>query len=144
MNRCTPRLTVSLLVSVCALLEAAIGVTAFTSTSAIAQTESFKPSAREFPSTALRGEMVVQNHPDITLNGKAERLSPGARIFAPNNALVMSATLANQTVLVNYLRDSGGQINQVWLLNAEEAKEKRAGSSRTIFNFITDTLTGTP
>jgi hypothetical protein len=143
MNRCTPRLSspsracllVALTIAFCA------GVV---SLSAHAQTTAAKPSVREFPKAALRGEMVVKNHPEIVLNGKAERLSPGARIWDKDGALVMSARLAGQVVTVNYLREGGGLIHQVWILNSEELKEKRAGGNATIFNFITGSTPATP
>lgn len=109
-----------------------------------AQTVDVKPSVREFPKTALRGEMVVKNHPEIVLNGKAERLSPGARIWDRDGALVMSARLAGQVVAVNYLREGGGMVHQVWILNSEELKEKRAGGNATIFNFTTGSTPATP
>ncbi len=102
-----------------------------------AQTTEATPFVRQFPPTARRGEMAMQNHPVLVLNGKPERLSPGARIFDQNNHLVLSGQLVGRDVVVNYVRDGGGQIHQIWLLNAEEAKEKRAGGLATIFNFIT-------
>ena len=104
---------------------------------AVAQTTEATPNVRQFPPKAQRGEMAMQNHPVLVLNGKTERLSPGARIFDQNNHLVLSGQLVGRDVVVNYVRDGGGQIHQVWLLNAEEAKEKRAGGLATIFNFIT-------
>jgi hypothetical protein len=110
-----------------------------------AQTSSdAKPNVRQFPKAAMRGEMVVKNHPLLTLNGKPEQLSPGARIFDKNNYLVLSGQLVNQELLVNYVRDGGGQIHQVWILNSEEAKEKRAGSNITIFNFFSGSTPATP
>ena len=95
------------------------------------------PTVREFPAAAMRAEMTVQNHSEISLNDKPERLSPGARIFDTRNLLVLSSQLQGQRLNVNYLRDTGNQIERVWILNPEEAKQKRPGSERTIFNFIT-------
>lgn len=66
--------------------------------------------------------MVVTNTPDLLLNGKAERLSPGARIRSDNNMLVMSAALTGQNLLVNYTREPHGLIHEVWILNAAEAQ----------------------
>ena len=89
----------------------------------------------------MRAVMKVQSHPVITLNGQAERLSPGARIFDNNNYLVLSGQLVNQDLLVNYLRDGAGQIHQVWILNSEEAKEKRAGSTTNTFDYSSGNTT---
>ena len=81
---------------------------------------------RQFPAAALRGTLEVTTPPDILINGKPARLSPGARIKGTTNTLVMSASLAGQPVLVNYLRDGQGLVHEVWLLTAAEALEKPA------------------
>jgi hypothetical protein len=120
------------------------GVSVVFSASAIAQISDAKPGVRQFPTSAMRGDLVVKNHPLIAINGKPERLSPGARIFDKNNHLVLSGQLVNQEMLVNYVRDGGGQIHQVWILNSEEAKEKRAGSNTTIFNFFSGSTAVNP
>jgi hypothetical protein len=82
---------------------------------------------RKFPPTALRGVLVVTQPPQITLNGLPAQLSPGARIRAPNNLLVLSGTLLGQSLLVNYVQDAQGQIHEVWILTEAEAQEPRAG-----------------
>jgi len=93
------------------------------------------PSVRNFPKTALRAVLVVRAPPEISLNGKADRLSPGARIRNINNNYVQSGNLLGQELLVNYTRDTGGQVHEVWILNPEEAKEKRAGLNSRNFIF---------
>ena len=130
MNRCATRWMNALLVATLPLLACL---------PALAQLETVKPFARDFPKSAMRGEMVALTHPLITINGKSERLSPGARIHDTNQHLVMSGQLVGNNFLVNYLRDGNGHIHQVWILNSEEAKEKRAGSTAPIFNFNTGT-----
>lgn len=92
-------------------------------------------SVRQFPKAALRGLLVVRAPPDISLNGKADRLSPGARIRNVNNNYVLSGALLGQELLVNYTRDSTGLVYEVWVLSAEEAREKRAGLSTRNFIF---------
>ena len=124
MNRCTPHLLCALLV--------------LTAASATAQT-----AVRQFPAAALRGEMVVVAPPDITLDGKADRLSPGSRIRGTDNLLVMSGALVNQKVVVNYLRESAGTVHEMWILNAEEAKLKRPNSKKSWFSFF-DSAEPTP
>jgi hypothetical protein len=94
---------------------------------------------RNFPDAALRGTLTVVAPPTIELDGKADRLSPGARIRNPNNMLVLPGNLVGQTVLVNYTREPGGMVHEVWLLTPDEAKVKRAaaeGSGFSIRNFI--------
>jgi hypothetical protein len=55
----------------------------------------------------------------------ADRLSPGSRIRATSNLLVMSASLVGQELTVNYVRDAAGLLHEVWILTPEEAAAKR-------------------
>ncbi len=84
---------------------------------------------RDFPAKALRGTLVVVQPPNVTMDDRATRLSPGARIYNTNNSLVMSSSLLNKEVVVNYTLDLRDQIQNVWILTEAEAeaKEKRAG-----------------
>lgn len=85
---------------------------------------------REFPAPALRGILQVTQPPEILLDGRADRLSPGARILGPRNELVMSASIAGERLVVNYTREPNGMVHQVWLLNQQEAALKRPGATR--------------
>jgi len=80
---------------------------------------------RNFPESALRGKLVVTLPPHVTLNGKPDRLSPGARIHDTANLLVLSGGLVNQELVVNYVRDGHGLIHEVWILTPQEAALKR-------------------
>ncbi|MDP3521112.1 MAG: hypothetical protein Q8S02_10870 [Hydrogenophaga sp.] len=84
---------------------------------------------RAFPDQAMRGQMVVGTPPVITINGKTERLSPGARIRDTDNRIVFANTLSGQQLVVNYVRESNGLVHEVWLLNAFEKAQPRAGAS---------------
>ena len=122
MNRCTSQITGALalfLVAASASL-APLPVRA--------QSAEFKAAVRQFPQAARRGEMVVLAPPAITLNDKPDQLSVGSRIRDANNHLVMSGALLNQKLVVNYTRESAGNVHEVWILNSEEAKESRPGS----------------
>ena len=77
---------------------------------------------RQFPATALRGEITVTAPPEITLNGESARLAPGARIRAQDNMLQLSATLVGRPMRVNYTVDTYGLVRDVWILRPEEAK----------------------
>ncbi len=99
------------------------------------------PNIRNFPANAKRGEMNVVAPPMITMNGQPDRLSPGARIQNMNRMLVLTGSLVNQPVVVNYTRDNLGQVQQVWILNSEEVKQKRPGRPRErnfLFGFEAD------
>ena len=113
MNRCASRspffLVQSLAMALVAMLLAA---------SAWAQM-----GLRPFPPKTQRAVMQITQTPELLLNGKSERLSPGARIHGRDNLLVMSGTLTGQKVLVNYVRESSGQVYEVWILTDAEAAQ---------------------
>ena len=76
---------------------------------------------RNFPANTERGALVVTQPPEVLINGKPERLSPGARIRATNNLLVLSGTLVGQNLLVNFVREPQGMVHEVWILTEAEA-----------------------
>ena len=90
---------------------------------------------REFPAKAMRGSLQVIAPPNVLLNGQTARLSPGARIKGPSNALVMSASLVGSTVAVNYVLDMQGLVHEVWILTPQEARAERKGME-PVTNFI--------
>src|SRR5574337_954804 len=91
---------------------------------------------RSFPKNALRGELVVsQQPPVIELDGHADRLAPGARIFGPSNVILMSGALIGQTLTVNYTRDGMGLVHDVWILTDAEARQPRAAAQSSNFTF---------
>lgn len=79
---------------------------------------------RNFPPNALRGTLVVVDPPQVTINGLAARLAPGARIRGANNILVMSGTIAGQKLLVHYTLDAQGALHDIWILTPAEAARK--------------------
>jgi hypothetical protein len=87
-------------------------------------TAAFAQAPRNFPATALRGEIVVIQPPEIALNGKPARLAPGARIRGVDNLMLMSAAMVGQRLVVHYTRDSSGQLLDVWLLSTAELARK--------------------
>lgn len=95
---------------------------------------------RQFPEAALRGVLQITNPPEVLLDGKTDRLSPGARIRGVQNELVMSGGLIGERLVVNYTREAHGLVHDVWLLNSEEAALKRRGSS-TGRNFMFESET---
>jgi len=87
-----------------------------------AQAQSLK---RPFPQDALRGKLTMTQPPYGRMDDREVRLSPGARIMSDNNTVVRPASLVGKELLVNYRVDGRGQIQMVWILTPEEAKEKR-------------------
>ncbi|WP_310384818.1 hypothetical protein [Roseateles sp.] len=79
---------------------------------------------RPFPAHALRGEMVVLQTPDISLNGKPARLAPGARVRGDTHLLQQPASLSGEKLIVHYTLDPTGLLMDVWVLNPVELANK--------------------
>ncbi len=75
---------------------------------------------RNFPATALRGELRVTQPPEALLNGAPARLAPGARIRDTQNMLAMSGAVAGRPMVVNYTLDTLGLVLDVWVLTDQE------------------------
>src|SRR5262245_54826483 len=75
---------------------------------------------RNFPATALRGEISFGQPPEVLVNGNPARLAPAARIRGLNNLLVMSGALMGQKAVVNYVVDPLGLVQDVWILTDTE------------------------
>jgi hypothetical protein len=79
---------------------------------------------RNFPATALRGEIVIVQPPDIAVNGRSARLAPGSRIRNTQNLLTLSGALVGQPLTVHYTVDPLGLVLDVWILtDAERARQ---------------------
>jgi hypothetical protein len=63
---------------------------------------------------------VSATPPIISVDGREDRLSPGARVRDRNNMLVLSGALAGKTLYTVYRRDSAGLVHEVWLLDEQE------------------------
>ena len=127
MNRCTSRLVTSILLAFSAALAGL---------PAAAQDVGDPPAVRDFPKNALRGQLVVLAPPEISMDGKPDRLAPGARLRSSDNLLLLTGQVINQKLTVNYLRDNMGLVQQVWVLTDAEAKLKRPNSPPSLFNFV--------
>ena len=85
---------------------------------------------RIFPQNVERGVVKFSDVPlEVKLNGKEERLAPGARVRGPQNTFVLNYALVGQTFTVNYLRDPAGLVRDIWLLTPEEAQNMPDGSA---------------
>ena len=77
---------------------------------------------RVFPEKAKRGDMKAYKYPAMKIGDKVLQLSPGSRIFNEQNMIIMPASLQKQAAPLMYTLDMRGDLSQVWLLTAEEAK----------------------
>lgn len=116
MNRCLPHPRHVM----AALLALSAGLALFFPPPAAAQAAMARTPL--IPQAAKRGVLVVTQPPEVLLDGRPERLSPGTRIRGRNNLLVLSASLVGQELPVRYVRDPLGLIHEVWILTEAEAK----------------------
>jgi hypothetical protein len=75
---------------------------------------------REAPKDVVLGKLVVTAPPEVILDGKPDRLSPGSRIRDLNNMLVLSGNIVGKTLPVVYRRDAAGLVHEAWILTDEE------------------------
>lgn len=98
------------------------------------------PGLRKFPANALRGKIRVVQAPEILMDGKPERLSPGSRIRDTQQRMVMSASITNMEFIVNFVRNPLGEVHEVWILNELEAKQKlKTNTPERNFSFASET-----
>ena len=57
--------------------------------------------------------------PEVTIDGKAMRLAPGARIIGANN-LTITPNQVPANSRVRYRTDASGLVTQVWILPGEQ------------------------
>ncbi|WP_236698529.1 hypothetical protein [Xylophilus sp. Leaf220] len=100
-----------------------------------AQTAESMAAVRNFPETAMRGRLRVTYPPVVLMDGKPDRLSVGGLIRDTQGRAVLSATLAEQDLIVNYRRDGFGEIAEVWLLTPDEAA-LRPGRQRSLLESL--------
>jgi hypothetical protein len=92
--------------------------------------------SRQFPPQALRGRLQVVQAPEILIDGKSERLSPGARIRDSQQRLLLAAQLVGLDLVVNFVRNPFGQVHEVWVLTeAEAAQPIRLNTPNRNFTF---------
>jgi hypothetical protein len=97
-----------------------LAATALTLFVALAPQQAQAQMARNFPANALRGEIAVVQPPELLLNGRPVRLSPGARVRDENNMLALTGALAGRRLIVHYTVDTSGLVADIWILTPAE------------------------
>jgi hypothetical protein len=75
---------------------------------------------RDAPKDVVLGRLTLTAPPEVTMDGKPDRLSPGSRIRDLNNMLVLTGSVVGKTLPVVYRRDPSGLVHEVWTLTEEE------------------------
>lgn len=76
--------------------------------------------ARLLPPASLRGEFVLTHPQQAIINGQVETVAPGLRVRNASNMLVTPGLIIGQKFTVNYVRDTLGLIQQIWILRDDE------------------------
>ena len=77
---------------------------------------------RTVPPEAKRGTMSHKQEMIVNVDGKDQRLSPGAQIRDTDNRLVLPVALPPKSD-VKYLLDAVGNVHRVWILSAAESAQ---------------------
>ncbi|MEO8186310.1 MAG: hypothetical protein ABI580_02985 [Burkholderiaceae bacterium] len=72
-------------------------------------------STNRLPDGSMVGIMTTQQVPAVQIDGKPQRLAPGARIVGANNASITPNQVPPNSK-VRYRVDASGQVTHVWLL----------------------------
>ena len=109
MNRCSKIIKATFFIAVCAT---------FTSAGVLFPSEA--RAERAFPLKAERAEMAFVALPDVTINGRPERLPHYVRVRNERNTVVMPGIINGSTAVVNYVRNGRGEVSEVWILSPQE------------------------
>ena len=101
---------------------------------------------RNFPQSALRGNIIFHTPPAITLNGQNLTTAPAFRVHGVDNLLVLTTQLENSKAVINYTTDLEGRIYEAWILSPTEAAKSpwpatRAQAAAWTFDPIAQTWT---
>jgi len=83
------------------------------------RTQPFPADLTQAPKARIQPDVF----PMIKLNGYSARLTAGARIYGPDNLLVLPANIP-AGALVRYQLDQNGDVKIVWILTEEEARQR--------------------
>ena len=79
--------------------------------------------AREFPAQVKRGKLTITAMADLVIDGKLRLTTPSTRIYSEEGMRITTSELNGGKVAVNYILNEFGEIEKIWLLTAEEAKQ---------------------
>lgn len=78
---------------------------------------------RMFPPAVKYATLRVASNYEATLNKDSVRLSPGFRLYTPQNIIILYNVVVNQPVKVAYTLDVQGLIQQAWILTDNEVSK---------------------
>lgn len=92
---------------------------------------------RNFPPTALFGELSITNFPEVAINGSPIRTTPGFRLFSQERTIVFASNYAGQKMLVGYVIEPQTQgLHTAWILTPAEIEKYRPIQPRTLLQRV--------
>ena len=131
MNRCTTAFLNRRLLGSIALAAAA-------SASLLAQAQGLPSNdTRNFPPTALFGELTITNFPEVAINGGAIRTTPGFRLFSQERSVVFAHNYTGQKMLVGYVIEPHTQgLHTAWILTPAEIEKYKPIQPRSLLQRV--------
>lgn len=127
MNRCPVSRHARLLWLAAALTLTSLSTAAQVETAVLPQPlpalQDLPPDPQRIPPISARakaGVLRIVSPPEVLLDGKPARLSPGSRIRGTHNLMVMSASLIGQDLKVLYTLEPTGLVHEVWIMTMRE------------------------
>ena len=78
---------------------------------------------REFPVNVKRGKLSVTAMADLVIDGKLRLSTSATRIYSEEGLMITSSALQAVNAPVNYTINEFGEIEKLWLLTVEEARQ---------------------
>ena len=92
---------------------------------------------RNFPPTALFGELSITNFPEVAINGGPIRTTPGFRLFSQERTIVFASNYAGQKMLVGYVIEPQTQgLHTAWILTPAEIEKYKPIQPRTLLQRV--------
>lgn len=88
---------------------------------------------RSFPEHAKRGVLAAAPFPQVLIDGKLRAMTPGGRIWSTGNLTVVPAELGAGPYPVNYTETDSGEIDRIWILRPDEAKQPLGQQRSSLF-----------
>ena len=79
---------------------------------------------RQFPPAAQFGTLTLKSLTEATVGDAPLQVSPGLRIFNPQNLMVLGNTILGTPYKVAYRLDTAGFLQEVWILTPSEIEER--------------------
>jgi hypothetical protein len=81
------------------------------------------PWERTFPDNVKRGKLDANAQIHLVIDGKVREAASGLVVYNEDNFIVMMGTFDAKKALIYYIVNDFGEVQKVWILNAEEAKQ---------------------